>query len=118
MKPCVFIILAVLAIALSESPAQTNQQLVDDQIARYEKADKKMNAAYRQLLGILDNAGKGSLREAQRAWLAWRDVQAKFDSHHLAGGSLRPVEEYGSRIQSTDDRTKKLEEDYKRFKEM
>jgi uncharacterized protein YecT (DUF1311 family) len=102
----------------SAASGQTNQQLIAGEIGRFEAADKKMNVAYQKLLGILGDEGKSSLREAQRAWLTWRDAQAEFDSHHLAGGKLRPLERYGSLTQATDARTTRLLEDYKRFKEM
>jgi uncharacterized protein YecT (DUF1311 family) len=97
---------------------QTNRQLIDGEIAQFDAADKKMNAAYQKLLGVLEDEGKSTLREAQRAWLVWRDAQAEFDSHHLAGGKLRPLERWGSRILSTEARTTRLLDDYKRFKEM
>ena len=74
-----------------------------------------MNAAYQQLLGILDDTGKRTLRESQRKWLAWRDAQAEFDSHHLEGGKLRPMERNGSLMKTTETRTAQLLADYKRF---
>jgi uncharacterized protein YecT (DUF1311 family) len=96
---------------------QTNRQLIDGAIEQFEAADKKMNVAYQRLLGILDDEGKSSLREAQRAWIAWRDAQAEFDSHHFGNGKLRPLERWGSRMQTTEARTTRLLEDYKRFKD-
>jgi uncharacterized protein YecT (DUF1311 family) len=118
MKLFVLIGSLVLAGGLCPASAQSTQQLVEEQIEEFDTADKEMNTAYQKVLGILNDRGKSKLREAQRAWLAWRDAQARFDSHHLAGGTLQPVEEYGSRIQTTEARTVKLREDYQRFKEM
>ena len=98
------------------SAPQTNRELIDGEIAMFEAADKKMNAAYQKLLGVLEDEGKTTLREAQRAWLTWRDAQAEFDSHQFAGGKLRPLERWGSLIHSTEARTTRLLDDYKRFK--
>jgi uncharacterized protein YecT (DUF1311 family) len=97
---------------------QANRQLIDGVITRFDAADKEMNVAYQKLLGTLEDEGKSTLREAQRAWLAWRDAPAEFDSHHLAGGKLRPLERWGSRLKATEARTARLLDDYKRFKEM
>jgi uncharacterized protein YecT (DUF1311 family) len=75
-----------------------------------------MNIAYQKLLAILDDEGKSTLRDAQRAWLTWRDAQAEFDSHQFGRGKLRPLERNGSLQLSTEARTARLLEDYKRFK--
>jgi uncharacterized protein YecT (DUF1311 family) len=112
------LIVTLVLLGTFAASGQTSQQMIDEQIVQFDAADKKMNAAYQQLLDVLDGPGKSSLREAQRAWLAWRDAQAEFDSHHLSNGKLRPLERYGSRTQSTEARTARLLEDYKRFKDM
>lgn len=83
----------------------------------FNAADAKMNIAYQQLLAILDEHGKATLKEAQRKWLAWRDAQAEFDCHHLEGGKLQRMERGGSLANTTKTRTAQLLADYKRFKE-
>ena len=40
------------------------------------EADATLDAAYRQLIGKLDEHSQQQLREAQRAWVAFRDAQA------------------------------------------
>ncbi len=74
-----------------------------------------MNAAYQKLFGILTAEGKTALRDAQRKWLAWRDAQAEFDAHQLRGGKLWQMELDGSTAGLTEERTIRLQEDYKRF---
>ena len=120
MKLCHVVVLFFVFGEFIPYPAsgQTNRQLIDVESARFNAADKKMNVAYQKLLGALGDEGKSTLREAQRAWLVWRDAQAEFDSHHLAGGKLRPLERWGSLTLSTEARTTRLLDDYKRFKEM
>jgi uncharacterized protein YecT (DUF1311 family) len=54
----------------------------------YEVSDKVMNTAYTQLMAVLNDEGKTRLKAAQRAWIVYRDAQAGFDSHHLAGGTM------------------------------
>ena len=38
--------------------------------AAYKKADDDLNETYRRIMLVLDDAGKESLRAAQRAWIA------------------------------------------------
>lgn len=84
----------------------------------YGVSDKAMNAAYTQLMGVLNEEGKKRLKEAQRAWIAYRDAQAGFDSHHLAGGTMEGLERTGALNLLTQERTKRLREDFARFKDM
>jgi uncharacterized protein YecT (DUF1311 family) len=101
----------------SAAVPQTNRELTDLAYEDFNAADKKMNTAYQQLLGILDEHGKSTLKEAQRKWLAWRDAQADFDAHHLQGGKLQRMEWNGSLARTTETRTAQLLRDYKRFKD-
>ena len=101
----------------AEERSRTNGELVAGEADRLEVADKKMNAAYQKVLGILDSDGKAALREAQRKWLAWRDAQAEFDAHQLKGGKLWQMELHGSTAGLTEQRTIQLQGDYKRFKD-
>lgn len=96
--------------------AQSTVEMKEQAGAILEKSDKAMNAAYQQLLKALNDEGKKRLREAQRAWVAFRDAQAGFDSHHLAGGTLEGLEHLGSLNQLTQERTKRLLADFERFK--
>ena len=97
---------------------QTNRELVERETDELEAAEKKMKAAFEQLLSILNETGKATLKDSQDKWLAWREAQALFDSHHLEGGKLRPMEIHGSEAQTTKARTAQLLADYKRFKDM
>lgn len=126
MKLCCGLWLPVLALSLgflaplparAEERSRTNGELVAGEADRLEIVDKKMNAAYQKVLGILDSDGKAALREAQRKWLAWRDAQANFDAHQLRGGKLWQMELHGSTAGLTEKRTLQLQGDYKRFKD-
>jgi len=99
-----------------KSALLTNPQLVESAYEAYDAEDTKMNAAYQQLLGILDEDGKAALKEAQRKWIAWRDAEAQFDAHQLKGGKLFQMEVNGSLGQTTKKRTAQILEYYKRFK--
>lgn len=120
MKTLAFIALVIFPALLpfSVCNAQSNSELKAQANARYEKADKEMNAAYKQLMSILSKEGKAHLKVSQRAWNMFRDAQAAFDSHHLAGGTAQGLERTGSLHLLTQARTKRLLANYKRFKEI
>ena len=108
-----FLLIAILPITAS---AQSTVEMKEEAGQALEKSDKAMNVAYQQLMKVLEDEGKTRLREAQRAWVAFRDTQASFDSHALAGGTMEGLEYMGSLKILTDERTKRLKEDYDRFK--
>jgi uncharacterized protein YecT (DUF1311 family) len=66
----------------------------------YEKWDAELNRVYQELRGALNPEGRESLREAQRAWIAFRD--AEFDlmarMYGPGDGSLARVEAAGRRV--------------------
>lgn len=110
---------AVLMIALALAPlsfSQTTGELKQDAARAYAVSDKAMNEAYTQLMAVLNEEGKTRLKTAQRAWIAYRDAQASFDCHHLAGGTMEGLEQTGALNMLTQERTKRLREDCERFK--
>ena len=66
-------------------------------------ADVTMNQIYRKLVSMLDEEEKAQLKEAQSAWLKYRDTNCDFVADQYQGGSIRPL------IQATclGDMTKK-----------
>lgn len=49
-----------------------------DQLSRQlEQADSELNAAYKDCVAALDNTDISMLRDAQRAWITFRDAQAR-----------------------------------------
>lgn len=60
----------------------------------FDAADKKLNDAYKQIEGRLkdDAASKKLLVDAQRAWIAFRDAECKFQGGPPANaGSVYPM---------------------------
>lgn len=110
-----------MLILLAASPlslhAQTTAEMKEQAAETLAESDQAMNTAYQKLLKILSEEGQKRLRASQRAWVAFRDAQASFDSHHLEGGTAEGLERLGSLNGLTEERTKRLTEDYERFKE-
>jgi uncharacterized protein YecT (DUF1311 family) len=57
----------------------------------FQKADVELNAAYGELMGRVSEKGRVLLRDAQRAWIAYRNRQCAFNTARTAGGSINPM---------------------------
>lgn len=68
--------MAVPALADPASDASETAGLAQD----LRDSDKRINAVYKTLMEGLDEAGKKSLRDEQRAWLKARDKECSLDS--------------------------------------
>jgi len=94
----------------------------------FEAADRELNAAYRAAVqsaqeadreyARIESAAGGSrntepgeeatLREAQRAWVSFRDAQCRMESFEARGGSMQPMLDSGCRAALTRARTAEL----------
>jgi uncharacterized protein YecT (DUF1311 family) len=86
----------------------------------FEKADKALNKVYADLLAtaktqdldVPPDAYDGAvkrLKEAQRAWIAWRDLECPLRSLANRGGSIERIEWPACAAQLTQERTRQLE---------
>jgi uncharacterized protein YecT (DUF1311 family) len=57
----------------------------------YKAADARLNDAYKQFAAKLDDEEKAQLKNAQLAWLKYRDVNCEFVADQYKGGSMRPM---------------------------
>ena len=53
-----------------------------------DKADNELNQVYKALMAKVSDDGKKQLRDAERAWLNYRDKQCAFDTAGTNGGSI------------------------------
>lgn len=89
----------------------------------FERADAELNAVWRQVVeaarandralraggGSLDRLGyEATLREAQRAWLAFRDAHCTYHGYEARDGSMEPMLFNGCRAGVTRERTEQL----------
>jgi uncharacterized protein YecT (DUF1311 family) len=89
----------------SQTQAEMTQRANDDA----DRADKALNATYKELMALLDDEGKEKLKTAQRAWLKFRDAEAEVDADYARGGSLSP-QLYAIALKSlTEARTAQLQ---------
>jgi uncharacterized protein YecT (DUF1311 family) len=122
------IALAVLAVqAPSAQDCRDPQNQSDMNICAaiaFERADAELNAEYRgaiaharaadrEAAGYLtegdDRPGdEASLREAQRAWVAFRDAHCRLQGYEARGGSMEPMLYDGCRATLTRERIAQL----------
>lgn len=77
----------------------------------YEAADAKLNAAYAKLKAAQSEDGfKVKLRDAQRAWIQFRDKHCTYEAAENEGGSIYPLVYSGCLTRLTRDRTNVLEQ--------
>jgi uncharacterized protein YecT (DUF1311 family) len=78
----------------------------------FQAADAELNKSYNRLTGILDAEEKALLKEAELAWIKYRNSNCTFESSQYAGGTMRPMIEYFCMARVTRARTAELKEQY------
>jgi len=53
----------------------------------HKREDKRLNEVYKRLMGGLDKQGQKILREAQRAWIPYRDKNCSLHADSMRGGT-------------------------------
>ena len=88
-----------------------NQQEINQCVgADYREADEKLNRTYKELVGSIEDNWATALRDAQRAWVTFRDAECEFQSMGWEGGSGRSAVQAGCLTRVTNERTKVLKE--------
>lgn len=111
VRACVAV--AALGLALGSVAAAacdgTNQADLDACAeAGFKRADAAMNAAYGRLMKRIGPRAQLSLKEAQRAWLPYRDRTCDLEALGAEGGSAQPMVRAGCLAGLTEERTKRL----------
>lgn len=97
---------AIIGAAYAQSQGTMNREAGTD----YLKADAEMTAAYKHLMKGLDASRQRKLLDAQRAWLKFRDAEARFRASKAEGGSVYPTVHAGYLADLTRARTKQLQD--------
>lgn len=91
--------------------AQSQMEMNATAADEAEKADKALNVAYRKLRDSLkdDPQSQKLLKDAQLAWLAFRDKEAEYEAAGDLGGSIHPMAVSTVVKRLTEERTRYLE---------
>ncbi len=99
-KPLLTVAIIVLLSGVGASSSLRASAEGDDLRA----ADAELNEAYQTALGAVPSENKAKLREAQRAWIAYRDAEVSLYAElGRGGGGLKIVQ-----TELTEERTKRL----------
>jgi len=82
---------------------------------RYTQADAALNQLYQQLMPQLSKTQQIKLREAQRAWVLFRDKHAAFVASATEGGTMQPLLSLSVLTSMTEKRVAELK-DFARLK--
>ncbi len=107
-----------LSYAVDCKSPMTNQDMRYCASLEYEAADKKLNTVYNKLRKKLDKTGKQKLKDAQKAWIKYRDAEAEFDADFVRGGSMQRLFTTSSKTQTTENRAKELESYLNMYKDL
>lgn len=61
--------------------------------AHFQRVDADLNAVYGRCFAVLSPAGQAVLRDAQRAWVGYRDANGPFGWEFLAGLTVRRADQ-------------------------
>lgn len=94
---------AVAATDCTRAATQTElNACVGDDLGR---ADATLNALYQTLMKRISGDDRTRLRDAQRAWVAFRDKHCAFIGGPSAGGSMQPMVIAGCMAELTAERS-------------
>ena len=80
-----------------------------------DRADADLNSSYKALRAKLDDQGKNLLRDAQRAWIKYRDAECLRARDAVRGGTLASVIGVSCLSHMTGTRAKELKDDLKNY---
>ncbi|MDR2153100.1 MAG: lysozyme inhibitor LprI family protein, partial [Helicobacteraceae bacterium] len=67
---------------------QTQLEMNQCAAEEFDAADKELNALYSSYRKSLDSKSKAALKEAQSAWIKFRDLDCAFETIGSLGGSM------------------------------
>lgn len=118
-----FLMLACLTLPASAQEvdcanAMAQQELNQCAYDDWQAADADLNTAYQRAMRLLqdwdadlpndEKGGAQALKEAQRAWITFRDKACEAEGYAMKGGSAEPLLVYGCMRQLTEDRSNQL----------
>lgn len=92
------------------NPAGNTLEMKQCAAEEYQAADKELNQAYQELRSQLDSERQQRLKEAQLAWIDFRDKTCSFEASSALGGTLEGLLYTRCLTEETEQRTAELRE--------
>ena len=93
--------------------AQTQAEMNNCAGKEYKTADAALNQVYQKLVSMLDDEEKVQLKDAENAWLKYRDANCEFVADQYKGGTIRPMINGLCLAEMTRNRTTELKNQIK-----
>ena len=84
-------------------------EMLNCSAAEIELQDARLNKAYKEVMAQLSESRKKELRDAQRAWIKYRDANCKFHADAEGGGSVVGLNSSDCFMSATASRAIELE---------
>jgi uncharacterized protein YecT (DUF1311 family) len=97
------------AAALDCENAETTVDMIKCADRDFQEADERLRALYTKLHAEMDETARTLLRDAQRAWLVFRDAECERARDVARGGTLAPVLHISCLADLTEQRIGDLE---------
>lgn len=98
-----------LAVAKECSGLDTQTAMNLCEGENFKQADAELNATYAKLVSKISATGQSKLREAQKAWIKYRDAQCEFNTMGTMGGSIHSMMLWQCLSDLTAQQTKRLQ---------
>lgn len=104
----------IWAMATAPSSAQncnnpiTTRDMVECQAMDHQAADDELNIAYQDARADQDQTGRIVLRDAQRAWIKYRDAECNRHADFARGGTIASTIKLSCLTEMTLQRTREL----------
>ena len=118
MMLAVTLLLITGLVAFAQDPKKKSEPCADAQTQaemnicwgnEYKSADQRLNQVYREFMNKLGtDEEKAGLKNAETAWLKYRDTNCDFVGDQYKGGSIRPMIVAICLADATNNRTKEL----------
>lgn len=88
--------LALCAVLSAQAATDCDQAVRQADLNRcaaqaFKREDTRLNSLYKELIGRSDKAQAGKLKQAQRAWISFRDLHCQYEQSRYQGGSMAPL---------------------------
>ena len=102
---------AVIVFAVALSASLEAQRPGEQEQVNLDRANASLDELYQRLMRALPAEDQKALKDAERAWIAWRDQEANLRARlETEGGSARRVAFLEASIELVQERQKLLEE--------
>ncbi len=115
-----FLLISLLITSVGSAQEQESKDPCEDAMTtvemqeclgqQYQQWDVKLNLVYKKIRSKLSVARKTKLKEAQLAWIVFRDKSAEFEASEEEGGSMYSLVHLSVMASLTEQRVENLRE--------